>query len=84
MSAEEFLRSTPPEINWKVEAWNDRRRADAHRDYNFAILLVGGWHKPEKFPSFERFYPELTKDGQQKTDRQVSKAMNTAKALGDI
>lgn len=84
MSAEEFLCSTPIEINWKIEAWNDLRRADAHRDYNFAVLLVGGYHKPEKFPSFERFYPELASDGQLKQDRQVSSAAEVARKLGDI
>lgn len=58
MDLESFLRSTPPEINWKIEARNDARRDVAMRDYNFALLLLNGHNNPKKFPKFETFYPE--------------------------
>jgi len=85
MCAEEFLRSTPPEINIKIEAWNASQRRAAQRDYNFVVLMATAWHSPKKFPSFERFYPEKDPStGQQKVDRQTAKAMDIAKRLGDI
>jgi len=80
MSVGAFLASTPPEINIKIEAWNDARRRDAVRDYNFAVLLTN----PQKFPSFERFYPEKDSSGKPKVDRHVAKAMQIAEQLGDI
>lgn len=85
MSAEDFLCSTPPEFNFKVEAWNNSRRREARRDYDFAVLIATAVNNPGKFPSFERFYPETDPStGQQKIDRCTSKAMKTAKLLGDI
>lgn len=85
MSYAEFLHSTPPEINLKIEAWNDGRRREAARDYSFAVLLLNGRNEPKKFPSFERYYPEIDPETQeQKVDRHVSQAMETARKLGDI
>ncbi|MCK9571058.1 hypothetical protein M0R72_19070 [Candidatus Pacearchaeota archaeon] len=83
MSAEEFLSSTPVEINWKIEAYNDARRDQAARDYRLVNQLGWIWHDPAHAPQFERFYPEtdpVTK--KQKVDSKTAKAINTAKALG--
>jgi hypothetical protein len=52
------MQSTPPEINIKVEAWNDARRRDALSDYRLAVLLLNGRNNSKNFPSFEKFYPE--------------------------
>jgi hypothetical protein len=60
MSAAEYLRSTPPEIVLKVEALTDEKRYQASRDYQFIVALLNGYHEPQKFPSFDRFYPEKT------------------------
>ena len=66
----------------KAEAWSDAKRDEAHRDYRFIVHMGGAWHQPAKFPPFERFYPEKDESGQQKVDRKVAKAMETARALG--
>jgi len=85
MDAEAFLRSTPVEINWKIEAYNDARRSDASRDYRSIVHMAIAWHNPKKLPPFEKFYPENdTKKKAQSMDHNVAKAMATAKALGHI
>jgi hypothetical protein len=85
MSATEYLHCTPPEINIKIDSWNDAKRYDADRDYRFIVTLLNGHNAPEKFPSFSRFYPEVLEEGEEpQVERYVSKAMETARALGDI
>lgn len=74
MNADEFLRSTPPEINWRIQAWNDLRRYEARRDYDFAILLLNGRNDPKKFPKFEKFYPEKPQESDaEREDREMRK-----------
>jgi hypothetical protein len=58
MSYVEFLHSTPPEINIKIEAWNDARRMEKLRDYEAIKLSGWAYHDPKNFPSFTEFYPE--------------------------
>jgi hypothetical protein len=48
------------------------------------VLLATGFNDPKKFPSFERFYPEVDSSGRQKVDRLTSRAMKIAEKLGDI
>lgn len=85
MSADEFLHATPPEINVKIEAWNEDRKRDATRDYASIVALLNGHKDPKKFPTFDRFYPEIDpKTQKRKVSRQVSQAMKTARLLGDI
>jgi hypothetical protein len=85
MSAAEYLHCTPPEINIKIEAWNDARRAEAQRDYRFLVAHLTGYHDPKKFPSFERFYPETDLEPvEQKLDKQLADAMEIARQLGHI
>lgn len=80
-----FLESTPVEINWKIEAWNDARRAEAQRDYRFILTLLNGRNKPDAFPSFQRFYPENDPETDRpRIEKHVAKAMETARALGHI
>ena len=86
MSYEEYLHTTPPEINIKIAAYNDKLRWDKKRDYNLAVLLLNGRNEPaNRFPTFARFYPEIDPETQQvKVDRQVSQAMETARQMGDL
>jgi hypothetical protein len=85
MDAEGFLRSTPVEINWKIEAYNDARRYDASRDYRSIVHMAIAWHNPKKLPPFEKFYPENNPGRQKpKVGANVAKAMATAAALGHI
>jgi hypothetical protein len=79
MSVDEFLRSTPPEINIKVDAWKAARKAEAIRDYNLASIIVTGFRSPEKFPPFARFYPEVGV-----VEGHVKKAISTATKAGDL
>jgi hypothetical protein len=82
MSYAEFLKSTPPEINIKVEAWNDARRREASRDYELGILISIGINDPKKFPRFEKFYPEKVPEPPK--DQQLEDAMEIARKLGHI
>jgi hypothetical protein len=55
MSAEDYLHTTPPEINWKLEAHN---RAQDERTTLFWQL--GQWigiayHKPSEYPALSKF-----------------------------
>ena len=87
MSYEDFLRSTPPEINIKIEAWNEARHVKAADDYALASLIRVGmgsvFSKETKYPRFEAFYPEAKKLPK-KIDKQATRAMETAQALGHI
>jgi hypothetical protein len=76
------LESTPPEINIKIESWNDACRRDAEREYRFAILLLNGHNEPKSFPRFDRYYPE--KVSEPPRDEQLENAMKIAKELGHI
>lgn len=57
MSAEEYLASTPVEINWKIEAWNDHNLQLKQLAYN-----IGGCVRfaqaEDAYPDFDEIFPE--------------------------
>ncbi len=73
MSYEEFLCSTPIEINWKVEAYNEDKREQAALNYKTVVLLLNGRNAPNKFPGFERFYPDKQNKIASKKDELIVK-----------
>jgi hypothetical protein len=87
-----FLRSTPPEINWKIEAWNDARTTKAADDYASVSLLrtavASLFDKDTKFPGLKEFCPEAAKkleaQSAPKVDDQLENAMKIARELGVI
>ena len=81
MSAEEFLSSTPVEINWKVEAYNTAKEEQHRLTYILGRLSSLAFAK--EFPTFEQTFPKFdpaTK--KQLPDQKTAKAIATAKALG--
>lgn len=85
MSYADFLRSTPPEINIKIEAWNEARHVKAADDYALASLIRVGvgsvFSKETKYPRFEAFYPE-TANIKPRKDPELEQAKGAAEALG--
>jgi hypothetical protein len=90
-----FLRSTPPEINWKIEAWNDARITKTADDYASVSLLrtavASLFDKDTKFPSLKEFCPEAAKKIEEEqakrpppVDEQLENAMDIARQLGHI
>jgi hypothetical protein len=81
MSAEEYLSSTPADINWKVEAYNTTREEQNRQTYILGRLSSLAFAK--EFPTFEQTFPKIDPDtGKQKPDAKTAKAIATAKALG--
>jgi len=70
MDYRQFLQSTPIEITFKIEAYNDRLRDQAMRDYSLATIIVTGWHNPKKFPKFQRYYSEKTTEDREEEIKQ--------------
>ena len=79
MSAEEFLRSTPAEINWKVEAWNDRNLQLKQLAYN-----IGGCvrfaNAEDAYPDFDEIFPENPEEAEALSDEEL-RAQAKAKGL---
>jgi hypothetical protein len=67
------------ELNLLSKSLSDVTLSEAERDYRLIVTLLSGHNAPNKFPSFERFFPQPGK-----VDRQVDQAMKIAKQLGDI
>jgi len=78
MTPSEFLELTPQEINWKIEAYNEKARARQLDVWNAAMLIAIGFNDPKKFPSFDKFCPGRAKS------KFLEKAMKKARELGDI
>ncbi len=74
MSYLAFLSSTPDEINWKVEAYNEEKREQAALNYKTVVLFLNGRNAPNKFPSFERFYPDKQNKIASKKDERIVKS----------
>ena len=70
MSAEEFLSSTPVEINWKVEAWNDRNLQLKQLAYN-----IGGCVRfaqaDDAYPDFDEVFPENPEEAAALSDEEL-------------
>lgn len=54
MSAEDFLRSTPVEVGWKIEAYNDRQ--DERRHEIYILGRLSSLALSEDFPEFDDIF----------------------------
>lgn len=50
MNAVEFLASTPPEISWKIDAYNEAKHEQATRDWYLGALIATGVNDPKNYP----------------------------------
>ena len=81
MDAESFLRSTPVEINWKVEAHNTAKE-ESHR-LAYTLGRLSSLAFAEKFPTFTEAFPAASEsDEEEAVDDDLETAIEIAKELG--
>jgi hypothetical protein len=74
MEAGGFLRSTPPEINWKIEAWNECQARNDRDIYELGTLVFLAQNNPKHFPkSLSKFRPSRTVEKLDDRDKQAMK-----------
>lgn len=61
MSYEEFLHSTPPEINIKVEAYNDAKDELIAHNWQLGQLVAIAVNNPKEYPRLETLLPKPKK-----------------------
>ena len=70
MSAEEFLASTPVELNWKVEAWNESNLRLKQLAYN-----IGGCVRfaqaEDAYPDFDEIFVENPEEVELMNDEEL-------------
>ena len=70
MSAEEFLASTPVELNWKVEAWNESNLRLKQLAYN-----IGGCVRlaqaEDAYPDFDEIFVENPEEAEALSDEEL-------------
>jgi hypothetical protein len=74
MTAGEFLDTTPVEINWKIEAWNERKWLRDADIYDLAWMTALAANNPKKFPkTLQAFRPSRIAKEIDDSDRQAMK-----------
>jgi hypothetical protein len=74
MDAEAFLRSTPPEINWKIDAWNESQARNDRDIYELGTLVFLAQNNPKHFPkSLSKFRPSRIIEKSDARKRQAMK-----------
>ena len=69
-----FLSSTPVEINWKVEAWNEAQARNDRDIYELGTLVFLAQQNPKAFPkSLSKFRPSRVAEQIDGQTRQVMK-----------
>jgi hypothetical protein len=83
MSAEEYLSSTPVEINWKVEAYNDLQAAKSLQLRQLAYN-IGGCVRfaqaDDAYPDFDEVFPDNPEEEAEMSDQEL-RAQAKAKGL---
>jgi hypothetical protein len=70
MSAEDFLRSTPVEINWRVEAWNDKNLQLKQLAYNIGGCVRHA-NAEDAYPDFDEIFPENPEEDAALSDEEL-------------
>lgn len=77
MSTEEFLSTTPVEINWKIEAQNNAKEEQHHLIY--VLGRLSSMAMVEKFPTFDEVFPTTEiKDSREIERKTALKALGRA------
>jgi len=72
MSAEEFLRSTPQEIAWKLEAYNETRNEQIALNWQLGQLIGYAFHDPKHYPALSKFIHEKANVNDEEMRRQAA------------